>query len=68
MKELRFEDKNSGKGTNMEKCKKLDKTTLVKCRSARVCPERLKILKFPHCDIQRRVLVKVVRTLLVLNW
>ena len=44
MKELRLEDKNSGKGTNMTKCKKLDKTTLVRCRSARVCPERLKIL------------------------
>ena len=42
MEELRLGDKNSGKGTNMTKCKKLVKTTLVRCRSARVCPERLK--------------------------
>ena len=46
MKEFRYEEKNSAKvektqdlGMNFSKIKA---TTLVKCRSARVCPERLK--------------------------
>ena len=47
MKEFRYEDKNSEKvektqemGINIKVSK--IRTTLVKCRSARVCPERLK--------------------------
>ena len=43
MKEFRYEEKKLRKRGCISKVSKVKAATLVKCRSARVCPERLKM-------------------------